>query len=104
MYESETWDILVSNYLLIKVRATKGIKSTQHPIGVSFAVMGYCFKETLTEVVRIDNSPHKGFQGTHVHFMNRERPYVEYNTSIKNPEQAIDFVEYYLKTRYPELL
>src|SRR3989344_2290413 len=101
---ADTLDIPLSENVNIKARTRKMEKSSDHPLGIEFAVMGFV---KLLEVIRIDNSPHQGKPGTHIHFLDKDKrkgkEVVEESPQIKNPEQAIDYVDLYLRSRYPML-
>lgn len=104
----QTWDIPLSERINIKVRAQKVDRSDQHPIGIHFAVMGFVKKSAqFDEVIRIDNSLHEGVIGVHIHFFDKAKrkgkTFVEYSKEIISPEQAISYVEGYLKLHYPML-
>jgi len=107
--DQELWEFPLSENINIKTRARKTQKCVEYPIGVEFAVMGFVRKhEEFGEVIRIDNAPHQGKPGTHIHFLDKEprkeKEVVEHDPDIKNPMQAFDYVEKYLTSRYPMLL
>lgn len=89
--------------ILIRIKHTK--KSLQFPIGVNFAIIGRVLLcDQHRDVIRVDNSLHQGNSGTHIHFLDKERQHVEYKQDIINPEQAIEYVEKYLRARYEWLI
>lgn len=94
------WEYILCKYVRVIVRSQKVKKSLAHPIGVSFAVMGFVTMQGIfKEVIRIDNSLHQGKSGTHVHYFDRREEKVE-STDIKSPEDALDYVERYLRQHY----
>src|SRR3989344_4372899 len=106
---NETFDNPLSEDINIKTRSKQVPKSEDHPIGVDFAVTGQIrIKEEFQDVIRIDNSPHQGKPGTHIHFLDKKprkgKEVVQYSADIVNPTQAVDVVGVYLKSNYAMLL
>ena len=84
-------------------------KSAARPAGLSFAVIGQIkLADVYRDIIRIDNSAHQGRGETHIHFLDREklkaRNRVAYAPEIRNPWQAADYIEAYLRRRYGWLI
>lgn len=104
MYEKRTTRELSANASII-LRVEDIEKSPAHPAGLHFAIIGRIrLAGECKEVIRIDNSLHKGRGGTHIHFLDKQGKHVEYAEDLLNPEHAYDYVVRYLQRNYAYLM
>ncbi|MEK6849402.1 MAG: hypothetical protein AABY01_02410 [Nanoarchaeota archaeon] len=95
-----TTTYLIGDHLQLKRKARTVPKTEQNPAGILFAVVGQArLRDQFRDVIRIDNYPHHDM-GTHVHVNGR----VLHLPEIVDPNRAMEYVEHYLKQKYPELV
>jgi hypothetical protein len=82
--------------MTIKLEPTT--KSPRYPTGMRFAAMGFITtEEGEYEIIRIDNTPHRGTARTHIHYFNKKEKVIFHD--FKSYSQSCEYIEQYLKER-----
>ncbi len=92
MSSSFPFKFLIDERTMVVVDYVRKPKSERCPSGTRWAVVGLVRNGTWKEAIRIDNSPHKGRDGTHIHLGKR----VVYK-EFANYEAALDYVIAFLR-------
>jgi len=111
MHNEQKFDEILGENLVIKIRQISVKKTEKIRAGIKFGAT--CMarlpgKTEWEEIIRIDNSKHKGQEGSHIHFTHKKSKKntdpVEYDDSLQDPYKAIEYIENYIKKQFPYLL